>query len=191
MKNFNFVRSFSFGGLSSFFRNGIFLLALLSAVGVVSLSPWAAASAWAQNTSAPPMQGTTGAPAAPTTQSVGQATQQSGALPAAAVATPPQPSFVGALFPMVMILGVFYFLIIRPQQKKMKQQQEMLGSLKDGDEVVTTSGILGQIRGMTESVVTLEIADQVKIKILRSQIAQVVKGSVKEVAQSFARPGAQ
>ena len=57
----------------------------------------------------------------------------------------------------------------------------MLGQLKQGDEVITTSGILGTVRGLTEKVVTLEIADDVKIKILKSQVSQVVKGQIKDL----------
>ena len=71
------------------------------------------------------------------------------------------------LLPFAAMFAVVYFLMIRPQQKKMKEQQDMLGQLKHGDEVVTTSGILGTITGITEKVVTLEIADDVRIKILK------------------------
>ena len=85
------------------------------------------------------------------------------------------------LIPMAAMFAVVYFLMIRPQQKKMKEQQNMLSQLKQGDEVITTSGILGTIRGQTEKVVTLEIADDVKIKILKSQISQVVKGQIKDI----------
>jgi preprotein translocase subunit YajC len=85
------------------------------------------------------------------------------------------------LMPMVAMFGVIYFLMIRPQQKKMKEQQEMLTSLKHGDEIVTSSGILGKITGITEKVVTVEVADNVKVKMLKSQVSQVVQGSVKNL----------
>lgn len=109
------------------------------------------------------------------------------ALPAgsASVATPAaaqQPSFLATIVPFVLMFAVIYFLMIRPQQKKMKEQQSMLGALKNGDEVVTTSGLLGRVAGMTEKVVTLEIADNVKVKMLKSQVSQVVKGQVKDLA---------
>ncbi|HAR41530.1 MAG TPA: preprotein translocase subunit YajC [Bdellovibrionales bacterium] len=85
------------------------------------------------------------------------------------------------LVPFIAMFAVVYFLMIRPQQKKMKQQQAMLSSLQTGDEVITNSGIIGRIAGMTEKVVTLEISDGVKIKILRSQVGQVVKGQIKDL----------
>lgn len=99
----------------------------------------------------------------------------------APVAAATQPGMGSMLIPMAAMFAVVYFLMIRPQQKKMKEQQNMLSQLKQGDEVITTSGILGTIRGQTEKVITLEIADDVKIKILKSQISQVVKGQIKDI----------
>ncbi|MEK6705985.1 MAG: preprotein translocase subunit YajC [Bdellovibrionota bacterium] len=93
----------------------------------------------------------------------------------------PQVSMLMQLFPFLAIFGVIYFLMIRPQQKRMKEQQSMLSSLKHGDEVITSSGILGKITGITDKFVTLEIADNVRIKVLKSQISQVVKGQIKEI----------
>jgi preprotein translocase subunit YajC len=92
------------------------------------------------------------------------------------------PGFGSMLLPFGAMFAVVYFLMIRPQQKKMKEQQAMLGELKHGDEVITTSGILGTITGITDKVVTLEIADNVRIKILKSQVSQVVKGQIKDLA---------
>lgn len=80
------------------------------------------------------------------------------------------------LVPLLLMFGVMYFLMIRPQQKKMKQHQEMLKALSQGDEVVTASGILGKVAGLTEKIVTVEVANNVKIKFLKSQISQVLKG---------------
>jgi preprotein translocase subunit YajC len=93
-----------------------------------------------------------------------------------------QPSFFQMVVPFVLMFGVVWFLMIRPQQARMKEQKNMLSQLKEGDEVITSSGILGTIRGMADTMVTLEIADKVRIKILKSQISQVVKGTVKDVA---------
>ncbi|MBL7715300.1 MAG: preprotein translocase subunit YajC [Bdellovibrionales bacterium] len=84
--------------------------------------------------------------------------------------------------PFAMMFGVIYFLMIRPQQKRLKDQQEMIGALKDGDEVLTASGILGKITGIAEKVVTLEVAQNVRIKILKSQVSQVIKGQIKDLA---------
>ena len=109
-------------------------------------------------------------------------------LPATAGATatgtpaiPPAPSPFGALVPFGLMFVVIYFLMIRPQQKKQKEQQDMLGGLKAGDEVATNSGILGKIVGLTDKVVTLEVADKVRVKFLKSQVGTVIKGSIKDL----------
>jgi len=101
----------------------------------------------------------------------------------ASVAAPaaPQQSLFSMALPFVIMLGVMYFLMIRPQQKKMKEHQGMIGALKNGDEVITSSGIIGTIQGMSEKVVTLEISKNVQIKILKSQVNQVVKGQIQEL----------
>ena len=78
-----------------------------------------------------------------------------------------------ALFvtPFLVILGVFYIFIIRPAQRRQKTQSTFVSSLKRGDNVLTNSGIFGTIEGLTDQFVVLEIADGVRIRILRSQIA--------------------
>ena len=96
--------------------------------------------------------------------------------PPAAAPAQPQPGFGMSFLPFVLMFGVIYFLMIRPQQKKMKDQQEMMNALKQGDEVLTNSGILGKITGVTDKVVTVEVADDVRVKMLKSQISQVIKG---------------
>jgi preprotein translocase subunit YajC len=108
-------------------------------------------------------------------------TVPAGGTSSGAPASAAAPGMGSMLLPFAAMFAVVYFLMIRPQQKKMKEQQSMLGQLKHGDEVITTSGILGTIRGITDKVVTLEIADGVKIKLLKSQISQVVKGQVKDL----------
>ena len=82
---------------------------------------------------------------------------------------------------MGIVFVIFYFLLIRPQQKKQKELKEMLGNIKHGDTVVTTGGLHGKVVGLTESVVTLEIADKVNVKVSRGHIAAVSqKPDVKE-----------
>jgi preprotein translocase subunit YajC len=76
-----------------------------------------------------------------------------------------------AFLPLIIIFAIFYFLLILPQQRKMKKHREFLNSLEKGKMVVTSGGIHGKITGITESVITLEIASDVKIKISRDQIA--------------------
>jgi preprotein translocase subunit YajC len=80
------------------------------------------------------------------------------------------PSGFEMFIPFIFIFVIFYFLIIRPQANKQKTHQKFITELKRGEAVVTTSGILGTIEGLTETFVTLEIAPNVRIKILRSQI---------------------
>ena len=79
------------------------------------------------------------------------------------------------------MVAIFYFLLIRPQQKKQKDHRQMLSNLQKGDVVVTQGGLQGKIMGITESVVTLEIAEKVRVKIQRGYIAALIsKGEVTE-----------
>jgi len=82
--------------------------------------------------------------------------------------------------PLVLIFIVFYFLLIRPQQKKAKDHQVFLSNLKKGDKVITGGGIHGQITGLTETVVTLEISENVRIKVTRGAIASSVADAEKQ-----------
>ena len=93
--------------------------------------------------------------------------------------TPARPTTFETLMPFVLMFGVMYLLILRPQQKKMKEQQQMLSSLVSGDEVVTASGILGRVKEVSEKVITLEVASNVQMKFLRSQVAQKVSSDLK------------
>lgn len=86
-----------------------------------------------------------------------------------------QPNFFEMILPFLVIFSVFYFLVIRPQGKKQKEHQGFLTTLKRGDEIVTASGILGTIDGLTDLYVTLEVANNVKIKVLRTQIATLAR----------------
>lgn len=78
--------------------------------------------------------------------------------------------FIG-LFPLILIFLIFYFLLIRPQQKKAKEHKEMLASIKKGDEVVTSGGLHGRVIGITDDIITLEIANNVRVKVSREYIA--------------------
>jgi preprotein translocase subunit YajC len=78
---------------------------------------------------------------------------------------------------MAVIFAIFYFLMIRPQQKKQKELKAMLDDLAHGDAVMTSGGIHGKVTGLTDAVVTLEIADKVRIKVARSAIAAVLQKS--------------
>jgi preprotein translocase subunit YajC len=79
---------------------------------------------------------------------------------------------VTPLIPLVIIFGIFYFLIIRPQQKKAKLHQQFLTELKRGDMVVTASGIIGTIKNLSDRFVTLEVDNGVCMKIVRNQVLE-------------------
>jgi preprotein translocase subunit YajC len=85
---------------------------------------------------------------------------------------------LGSFLPLILMFVVFYFLLIWPQQKKAKAHRQVLANLQKGETVVTSSGIYGTITGLTDTVVTLEIAEKVRIKVSRSAVAGVVKNPV-------------
>ena len=85
---------------------------------------------------------------------------------------------LGSFLPLILMFVVFYFLLIWPQQKKSKAHRQVLASLQKGETVVTSSGIYGTITGITDTVVTLEIAEKVRVKVARNSIAGVVKNPV-------------
>ena len=76
---------------------------------------------------------------------------------------------------MAVLFAIFYFLIIRPQQKKQKELKKMLESLNYGDLVLTSGGLQGKITGLTDAVVTLEVADKVRVKVSRSFIISILQ----------------
>jgi preprotein translocase subunit YajC len=78
---------------------------------------------------------------------------------------------------MIMMIAVFYFILIRPQQKKQKEQDAWLKSLKKGDDVVTSGGVIGRISGLTDNTVTLEVQEKVRIKVLRSSVSGKAPGT--------------
>ena len=81
---------------------------------------------------------------------------------------------------LVMFVAIFYFMLIRPQQKRAKETQQMLAKLASGDEVVTSGGVMGRVSDINDSIVTLEIADGVRIKVQKAAVTQVLpKGTVK------------
>ena len=86
-----------------------------------------------------------------------------------------QGSGFSAFIPLILMFGIFYFLLIRPQQRKAKQQREMISSLKKGDKVVSSGGLHGVITGLTDDVVTLEIAPKIRVKVSRGSVAGAIK----------------
>lgn len=84
-----------------------------------------------------------------------------------------QSSPLGFFLPMAVIFGAFYFLLIRPQQKRQKSHNELVAGVSTGDEVITAGGILGKVTAISELYATLEIAEKVEIKIQKSTISAV------------------
>ncbi|HTW37551.1 MAG TPA: preprotein translocase subunit YajC [Steroidobacteraceae bacterium] len=93
------------------------------------------------------------------------------------------PTSSGQLAPLLMMvafIAIFYFLLIRPQQKKAKDHQAMVAKLSAGDEVVTSGGILGRVTDVGDTFITLEIADSVRIKVQKGQVSSLMpKGTLK------------
>jgi preprotein translocase subunit YajC len=80
------------------------------------------------------------------------------------------------IFPFILIFLIMYLMVIRPQQRKAKEHQEMLKKLKKNDEVMTSGGIYGKVVALADNVVTLEVAPNVRIRVHRPQISAVVTG---------------
>jgi len=86
-------------------------------------------------------------------------------------------SLFSTLIPFIAIIGIFYFLIIRPQNKKRKETEKMLSALKKGDRVVTIGGLHGTVQSVKETTVLIKVDDNVKLEFLRSAISNVVSPS--------------
>jgi preprotein translocase subunit YajC len=78
------------------------------------------------------------------------------------------------MYLMIAMLAIFYFLLIRPQQKRQKEHKQMLTNLQKGDTIFTTGGLRGKITSLDEAVITLEIADRVRVKVNRSAVGGLV-----------------
>lgn len=91
-----------------------------------------------------------------------------------------QPSALMQMLPLVLMVVVFYFLLIRPQSKRAKEHRALIAALEVGNEVVTNGGILGKVTELGDQFVTVEIADGVRVKVQRHTISQVLpKGTLK------------
>ncbi|SRR5690606_7368351 len=85
---------------------------------------------------------------------------------------------IAAFLPLILIFAVFYFLLIRPQQKKMKQHREMVAALRRGDKIVTAGGIIGTVaKVVNDNEILVEIADGVRVRLVRSQVTDVASKS--------------
>jgi len=82
---------------------------------------------------------------------------------------------IGSMLPLILIFGIMYFLLIRPQQKKVKMHQAMVAGLRRGDQVVTQGGLIGKVTKVKEGgQIEVEIAKEVKVTVIQSTIAQVM-----------------
>lgn len=79
-----------------------------------------------------------------------------------------------AFIPIIIMFVIFYFLLIRPQQKKTKAHREMIGSLKKGDRIITGGGIHGRVTGVSDTTLTVEIADKVRVKVNRGNVTALM-----------------
>ena len=85
-----------------------------------------------------------------------------------------------AFLPLIVIMGIFYVLLILPAQRRQKKTQQMISALKNGDKVITSGGLYGTIVGLEGDSIQLRIADQVKVKILRSAVTGLQPDSKEE-----------
>jgi len=99
-----------------------------------------------------------------------------------------QPELLSTLLPFLFMGVIFYFMLIRPQQKKQKQHQQLLASLKSGDKVVTNGGIHGLISNVKDSTILLRVAENVKIEIDKSAIAGIERSSEVKPASAETKP---
>lgn len=83
-------------------------------------------------------------------------------------------SAITSLIPLVIMFGIFYFLLIRPQQKKAKEHKALLESLKKGDQVITAGGMHGKVSAVEDTVVTIEVANGVNIKFNKAHVAAII-----------------
>ena len=91
-----------------------------------------------------------------------------------------EPNTFLSLLPLVLIFGVFYFLLIRPQNKRQKEHKELVANIAVGDEVATAGGVLGTVTTIKDQFVHVKVADGVELKIQRHTIGSVMpKGTVK------------
>lgn len=83
----------------------------------------------------------------------------------------------GGLIPIILMFVIFYFLLIRPQQKRNKEHKEMITGLKKGDRIITSGGIYGRITGLDEATLTVEIADKVRVKVVRANVSALASSA--------------
>lgn len=99
----------------------------------------------------------------------------------------PEGSLVSTLVMFGLIIGIFYFMILRPQQKRQKEREKLLTAMKKGDKIITAGGLHGSISGIDDKTVLIQVAESVKLKFDRTAIATIVRegeGETKEGKES-------
>ena len=91
---------------------------------------------------------------------------------------------IAQFIPLILIFVIMYFLILRPQQKRMKEHRAMVEALKRGDQVITQGGLIGKVTDVKDDEVTVELAQGVKVRVVRATIAQVVNKTAPVAANS-------
>ena len=86
--------------------------------------------------------------------------------------------------PLILMFVIFYFLLIRPQQKKAKEQRQMISNLKKGDRIITSGGLHGRITGLSDATLTVEIADKVRVKVSRGNVGALNQASAQPQPQA-------
>ena len=82
-------------------------------------------------------------------------------------------AFLNAIMPFLLIIPIFYFLLIRPQQRRLKTHREMIGAVKTGDTVVTAGGLIGKVAKVTDDEVEVELAPSTKVRVVKSTLSEV------------------
>ncbi len=109
----------------------------------------------------------------------------SDALAEAAPAAAQQPSLIATFLPLILIFGVMYFLLIRPQVKRQKELKKLVSSIEKGDEIITNGGLLGRVLKTTEAFLIIEVADGVTMVVQRNAVATVMpKGTLKDTREA-------
>ena len=85
--------------------------------------------------------------------------------------------------PLILMFVIFYFLLIRPQQKKTKEHRQMISNLRKGDRIVTSGGLHGRITGLSDTTLTVEIADKVRVKVSRASVGALSQPSAQPQPQ--------
>jgi preprotein translocase subunit YajC len=91
---------------------------------------------------------------------------------------------LASFIPLVLMFVIFYFLLIRPQQKKTKEHRDMIAGIKKGDRIITSGGIHGQVTSVDDTTLTVEISDKVRVKLNRANVASMVQTQTQPVKKA-------